>query len=219
MMKNVFAIPILLILLQACGTKQEPALTVTEPDARLPFLGKTEYTYAEDGRVMDSTLHQIPPFSFIDQDGNTVNEKTVEGKIYVADFFFTTCPSICPIMTGNLKKVQTEFNDNPDVLILSHSIDPEYDNPDTLKKYAADKGADTRSWKFLTGNKDTIYDICENFYMAYAKEDKQEEGGYVHSGFLILVDKNRHIRGAYDGTNEGKTEDLIRDMYILLKEK
>ena len=211
-----------LLLLAACGSKNEtPGKDIPVAEPKLPYLGEPVYeTRTENGVTVIDTLPQtIPPFSFTDQDGQTVTEKTVEGKIYVADFFFTTCPSICPVMAGNLKKVQDEFVDNDNVRILSHSIDPEYDSPEVLKKYAAEKGADTRFWKFLTGNKDSIYDLCENSYMAFAKTDTNAPGGFVHSGFLVLIDKHRHIRGAYDGTDEGKTEDLIRDIRILLKEE
>lgn len=210
----------LTILLASCGNNPEGEKPVVE-NQTLPFLGQDQYEYSEKDGVtyVDTIKHTIPPFSFTDQDGNKVTEKTVAGKIYVADFFFTSCPSICPIMTGNLKKVQEEFKNDENFMILSHSIDPAFDSPETLKKYATEKGADTKMWKFLTGNQDSIYDICENSYMAFAKTDSVAPGGYLHSGFLVLIDKNRHIRGAYDGTNEGKTEDLIRDIKILLKEK
>lgn len=217
MMKRIFAVAALATVLLSCGSKEDVKVEPAAPQ-KLPYLGTKEYVYAEDGSIKDSIPLTIPPFSFTDQDGKTVTEKTVDGKIYIADFFFTSCPSICPVMAGNLSLVQDEFKDNPDIMILSHSIDPEYDTPEVLKKYAEEKGADTKFWTFVTGNKDSIYDICENYYMGYAKEDAREEGGYVHSGFLILVDKNRHVRGAYDGTNQGKTEDLIRDVKILLKE-
>lgn len=210
------------LTLASCGAKNEPAKTDNAPVKRtLPYLGEPDYEYrTENGvSVTDTVQHTIPPFSFTDQDGKTVTEKDVAGKIYVADFFFTTCPSICPIMTGNLKKVQDEFGKNEHIMILSHSIDPAFDTPEVLTKYAAEKGADTRFWKFLTGNQDSIYDICENAYMAFAKTDKEAPGGYIHSGFLILIDKDRHIRGAYDGTEEGKTEELIADIKILLEEQ
>lgn len=220
-MKTAFIGLLSIALLAACGPKKEEPKTDTPTEQKLPYLGEPTYiTRTENGQTLiDTVQHSIPPFRFTDQDGQTVTEKTVAGKIYVADFFFTTCPSICPIMTGNLKKVQDEFGDSNQLLILSHSIDPEYDSPEVLKKYAQEKAADTRFWKFLTGNKDTIYDLCENSYMAFAKTDKNAPGGYIHSGFLVLIDKDRHIRGAYDGTEEGKTEELIRDIRILLKEQ
>lgn len=210
-----------ILFLAACGINKTETLASENGNGTLPFLGEPTYVYTDlNGETfVDTVLHTIPPFSFIDQDGNTVTEKDVAGKIYVADFFFTTCPSICPIMTGNLKTVQETFKNEEDFMILSHTIDPSFDTPQILAKYATEKNADTKNWKFLTGDLDSIYHICENFYMAYAKADQSEPGGYVHSGFLILIDQNRHIRGAYDGTNEGKTEDLIRDIRILLAEQ
>jgi len=210
------------LALTACGPKNEtPQTPATPAKHTLPYLGEPTYEprTVNGVSVMDTIRHTIPPFAFTDQDGKTVTEKDVAGKIYVADFFFTTCPSICPIMTGNLKKVQDEFGKNEHIMILSHSIDPSFDTPEVLTKYAAEKGADTHFWKFLTGNQDSIYDICENSYMAFAKTDKEAPGGYIHSGFLILIDKDRHIRGAYDGTEEGKTEELIADIKILLEEQ
>ncbi len=224
-MKNITAYSLLFAsaMFMACGDKKEkPVLkNQAEVNDRLPFLGEPEISYRmENGiSIADTVPHQIPAFRFTDQDGNTFTEKDVEGKIYVADFIFTTCPSICPIMTGNLLKVQEEFKGDERVMIVSHSIDPEYDTPSVLKKYAEEKGADTRIWKFLTGDRETIYSLCENEYMAFAKKDKNAPGGYIHSGFFVLIDGNRHIRGAYDGTEEGKTEELIRDMKILLNEK
>lgn len=221
MMSKIFTMLTLMTLLASCGNNKTETLAPAETTESLPFLGIPTYEYTEKDGVtyVDTIQHTIPPFSFTDQDGNTVTEKTVEGRIYVADFIFTSCPSICPIMTGNLKKVQDEFKDNPNLLILSHSIDPSFDSPEVLKKYAAEKGADTKMWKFLTGNQDSIYDICEKSYMAFAQINEGAPGGYLHSGFLVLIDKNRHIRGAYDGTIENKTEDLIRDIKLLLQEK
>jgi protein SCO1/2 len=219
-MRQTFLYLMLGITLFSCGNKPKEEVTLPT-EQKLPFLGEPQYEYTEKNgiTIVDTIQHTIPAFTFTDQDGQTVTEKTVAGKIYVADFFFTTCPSICPIMTGNLKMVQDEFKGNENIMILSHSIDPTYDSPEVLKKYAAEKKADTKTWKFLTGDKDTIYDICENSYMAFAKTDKDAPGGYIHSGFLVLVDKDRHIRGAYDGTEEGKTEMLIKDIKILLEEK
>ncbi|MCG9909670.1 MAG: SCO family protein [Flavobacteriales bacterium] len=221
-MKRTFTIILFISLGFGCGSKEnKQEINDAENIVKtLPFLGEPVITFREENGVSfsDTVQHQIPAFSFTDQDGNIVTEKTVEGKVYVADFIFTTCPSICPIMTGNLKKVQDEFASRSDFMILSHSIDPDYDQPAVLRKYADEKGADTRIWKFLTGDRDSIYSICENQYMAFAQKDDKAPGGYIHSGFLVLIDKNRHIRGAYDGTEEGKTEDLIRDIRILLQE-
>lgn len=171
------------------------------------------------GEEIGGKKHQIAPFSFINQDNLTVTNQTFENQIYVAEFFFTSCPSICPIMHGNLMKVYEKFKSNPGVKILSHTIDPDFDTPAVLKKYATDKNIDTGFWMLVTGNKDEIYTICENSYMAFAKKDEKAEGGYIHSGFLTLIDKNGHIRGAYDGTTGSDVDKLLNDIQILLNEK
>jgi protein SCO1/2 len=222
-MRSLVAIMSSLLFFLACGEKKAdaPVKNSVTVSTTLPFLGEPEIKYrTENGvSIADTIPHQIPPFSFTDQDGNPFTEQDVAGKIYVADFIFTSCPSICPVMTGNMLKVQQAFKNDERIMIVSHTIDPEYDTPEVLKKYAAEKGADTRQWKFLTGDRETIYSLCENEYMAFAKKDLGAPGGYVHSGFFVLIDKNRHIRGAYDGTEEGKTEALIKDIQILLNEK
>jgi len=188
---------------------------------KLPYMGT--YSLVEktvDGKtVTDTVFNTIPAFSFINQEGKTITEKDYQGKIYIADFFFTTCPSICPKMTTTLTMVQEKLKGEKDFGILSHTIDPQYDNPEILKAYAQKNNADTRTWNFVTGDQDEIYDICENHYMAYAKKDSLAEGGYIHSGFLILVDKNRFVRGAYDGTRPEMADSIAADVKRLLTEK
>lgn len=166
---------------------------------------------------IDSEYATVRDFSFLNQDSQVVRGADLMGRIHVADFFFTSCPSICPIMTGNLLKVHKAFQEDPRVLIVSFSIDPEHDKPSVLKKYAQERDIDTRSWWFLTGEKDSLYSVCMEDYLAYAIADEKAPGGYLHSGFLILVDANGLIRGAYDGTTESKVEDLISDIHKLLK--
>ncbi len=211
------------ILLTSCGLqsakREETNIEVHIPS--LPYMGEYEIQEVEkDGKITyDTIYHSIPNFTFTNQDGKTITEKEVAGKVYIADFFFTSCPSICPKMTNTLFLVQEGLKDEKDFRILSHSIDPDYDTPEKLKAYAQKYAANTEIWHFLTGNKDSIYDICENEYMAYAKIDPAAEGGFVHSGFLILVDQNMHVRGAYDGTLPEKSEEIIKDVKTLLHGK
>ena len=218
-MKEGFLYLMLAVTLFSCGNQPKEEVTVPTVQ-KLPFLGEPQYEYTEKNGVtiVDTIQHTIPPFSFTDQDGQTVTEKTVTGKIYVADFFFTTCPSICPIMTGNLKTVQDEFKDNQNIMILSHSIDPDHDTPQVLKKFATDLGVEGNQWQFLTGEKEKIYEIGQKNYLSTAKEDKTADGGYIHSGAFILVDKEKHVRGMYDGTTEEGTQKLIADIKTLLDE-
>lgn len=201
------------------GGKTPPQPKVEIP--KLPYMGSYEIIEKEvDGKtIMDTVFTQIPAFSFINQDGDTITERAYKNKVYLADFFFTTCPSICPKMTNTLSLVQEKLKGEPDFAILSHSIDPEYDQPEVLKAYAEKNNANSQVWNFVTGDKEIIYDLCENYYMAYAKQDSLAEGGYIHSGFLILIDKNKYVRGAYDGTRPELADSIAADVKLLLKEK
>ena len=192
----------------------------SDSERKLPIYGERDtVTKTVDGKeVVDTIYNTIPAFSFVNQDGDTVSEKMVAGKIYVTDFFFTTCPTICPVMKRQMIKVFNDIKGKPDVMILSHSIDPEHDTPQVLKKYAQDLGIEGKQWQFLTGEKEKIYEIGQQNYLSTAKEDKSAEGGYIHSGAFILVDKERHVRGMYDGTTEEGTQKLIADIKILQEE-
>jgi len=187
---------------------------------KLPYMGTYDIVErTENGKtVYDTVFTSIPAFSFTNQDGKTITEKDYENKVYIADFFFTTCPSICPKMTNTLTLVQEKLKDEPNFAILSHSIDPEFDQPEILKAYAEKNKANSKVWNFVTGDKETIYDLCENYYMAYAMQDSLAEGGYVHSGFLILVDKHKFVRAAYDGTRPEVADSIAADVKLLLKE-
>jgi protein SCO1/2 len=183
----------------------------------LPILGPKN-TRIVAGQV-DTVYHQIPDFRFLNQDSVWVSEKDMAGKIYIADFFFTSCPTICPKMKTQLLRIYERYAENDNIRILSHSIDPTYDTPSILKQYAARLQVKSPRWNMLTGDKAAIYKLGEKSYMVTAQEDKNEAGGFVHSGAFILVDKNRHIRGIYDGTQEAEVNHLIEDIEILLKEK
>jgi protein SCO1/2 len=187
---------------------------------KLPIYGERDWvTKTVDGKeVTDTIYNQIPAFSFINQYGDTVTEKATEGKIYVADFFFTTCPTICPVMKKQMIKVYDAYKDNEDVVILSHTIDPDHDTPEVLNKFSKDLGITGTKWQFLTGSKEKIYEIGQNSYMSTAAEDSTADGGFIHSGAFVLIDKDKHVRGMYDGTTEEGTQKLIADLKILLKE-
>jgi len=187
---------------------------------KLPILGERDWvTKTVDGKeIVDTIYNEIPPFTFVNQDSDTITEKIVEGKIYVSDFFFTSCPTICPVMKRQMLKVFKEIKANPDVMIISHTIDPEHDTPQVLHKYAEDLGVEGKQWQFVTGPKEKIYEIGQKNYMSTAKEDKSAEGGYIHSGAFILVDKEKHVRGMYDGTTDEGTQKLLKDITTLLEE-
>lgn len=187
---------------------------------KLPILGERDWTKktVEGKEVVDTIYNTIPAFSFVNQNSDTITEQIVKDKIYVADFFFTTCPTICPVMKKQMLKVYEKFKDNPDVMILSHTIDPEHDTPSVLNTFAKDLNVTGDQWQFLTGPKEKTYEIGLKNYMVVAKEDKTAEGGFLHSGAFILVDKDKHVRGMYDGTTEEGTNKLLADIQTLLDE-
>lgn len=202
-MKNILYILGAIVFLASCS----------KADKQLPTFGHTKVVGS------DTTYSTIKPFTFLNQDSITITEKTFDNKIYIADFIFLSCPSICPKMTSELKKVYDVYKTNPHVYFVSHTIDPENDTIPKLKEYAKELGVDNTKWFFVTGNEDSIYSIAEDSYFATAFPDKDAPGGYIHSGNFLLVDVNKHIRGVYDGTNPLETERLIKDLKILLEEQ
>ena len=186
---------------------------------RLPVLGHKETVERTvNGQTVTDTIYsEIPDFAFINQDSQVVANKDFAGKLYIADFFFTTCPTICPKMKSQMLRVYEKFKDNPDVMFLSHTIDPKHDTVAVLRDYAERLQVSSEKWHFVTGDKDAIFEIAEK-YMVSAMEDEKEAGGLVHSGAFILVDENRRIRGVYDGTMAEQVDQLMLDIPVLLKE-
>lgn len=207
-MRFLFFISILLLV---AGCNQDNGLKVYGP--KMPVVKHENGT-----TTVDSVDYTIPPFQFVDQDSGIVNGATLQNKIFVADFFFTSCPSICPKMMAEMLKVNDKYKDNPEVVILSYSIDPVRDSVARLKAYEKKLGVSSNKWHFLTGNKDSIYALADK-YLVSALEDPDAPGGYIHSGNFILIDKQRRIRGYYDGTSDDAVDKLQADMDILLKEK
>ncbi len=171
----------------------------------------------DDSVQFVSKYHTIPKFSFTNQNGKNVTEKDYEGKIYVADFFFTTCQSICPIMTSNMIDVQTAFAKNPKVMLLSHSVLPEQDSVPVLKKYALEKGVNDQKWNLVTGKKRDIYYIARKSYLIMKTGKPSEMYDMVHTENLALIDTKKRIRGFYDGTKKDDVKRLIDDIDWLLK--
>lgn len=181
-------------------------------DEKLPVFGEREV----DG--VDTVYHTIAPFSFVDQDSSTITNSTFRDKIYVADFFFSTCRTICPIMKTQMLRVYEATSEMPDVLLLSHTIDPEYDSVGLLHDFADRLGVESKRWHFVTGIKDSIYKIAQTSYFATAMDDKTEPDGFIHSGAFLLIDKQQRIRGKYDGTKEEDVNRLIVDIKRLRRE-
>jgi len=195
-------------------------LRCTPAQEKLPVFGRKQLVEKEVGCEIsfDTIDHKIPDFAFVDQDSNWITGDTFQGKIYVADFFFTSCPTICPIMKTQMLRLYDEFLNNDRVLLLSHTIDPEYDSVPILKDYASRLEVETSKWHFVTGLKEDIYEIGEESYMVTAGEDNTAPGGYIHSGAFLLIDKEKRIRGIYDGTKKDQVDRLIKDIPKLLQE-
>jgi protein SCO1 len=184
----------------------------------LPILGNPSIVAdTVDGQITYDTLdHFIRDFSFVDQDSVWVTNETFAGKVYVADFFFTSCPTICPVMKKEMLRIYEAYENNDEVAILSHTIDPKHDDVATLNSYARRLGVKSSKWHFVTGEKESIFEIAETNYMVVAAEDETAPGGAVHSGAFLLVDQNRHVRGVYDGTVPEQVDLLIADIKKLL---
>ncbi len=181
----------------------------------LPYYNTPDFTPKWNIANKES-FHQIRPFELINQEDRIFTEKDIEGKICVADFFFTTCPGICPKMTKSMSDIQKEFINDDAILLLSHSVTPEKDSVSVLKKYAIDKKIDFNRWKLLTGGKDEIYDLGRKFY--FVEEDEGIKKGnevFLHTENFILIDRQRHIRGIYNGLDPNSINNLINDIKIL----
>lgn len=188
---------LLLIMIFASCAKKE---------SQLPIFGEREVNGS------DTVYHTIAKFKFVDQDSVTVTNETYKDKIYVTDFFFTSCRTICPIMKTQMLRVYEATQEMPDVLLLSHTIDPDYDTVALLHDFAERLDVESKRWHFVTGIKDSIYKIAQTSYFATAMEDKTEQDGFIHSGAFLLIDKKGRIRGKYDGTKEEEVNRLITDI-------
>ena len=197
-------------------------ITACNNNKKLPIYGNREAVTVKDENGNDKidTIYQtIPSFKLLNQDSVYITQDTFKGKVYVADFFFTACSTICPTMHRNLKTVYDEYKNNPDVMFLSHTIDFKYDKPSVLKKYAAKLGVDASKWQFVYGNKEEVYHLAEHDYLVAVQEDSTAKDGYIHQGWLVLIDKEKKMRGAYDGTKADQVAQLKKDISTLLAEE
>lgn len=201
---NIFLMFILFLFLTLNCSKVE--------STPLPILGNRETL--EDGTIK---YHSIPPFSFIDQDSMPFTEKSVENKIYVVDFFFISCPSICPMVSRQMLRVYDQYLKEDKLMFVSFSIDPKRDTVERLANYAKNLGVNTKKWSFVTGEKAEIFDIAKE-YFSIAIENEDAPGGFDHSGRLILVDEENHIRSFCDGTDPKSVDGFIQDIQKLLNE-
>jgi protein SCO1/2 len=190
--------------------------SILKPVERLPIYQPASV----NSELVDSTIvhkinyHKISDFSLTNQNGETVTQSKYDNKIYVADFFFTTCQSICPIMTKNMKDIQDKLIKDSEILLLSHTVFPEIDSVEVLKKYAVENEVIDSKWDLVTGDKKEIYDLARKSYLA-AKDNNFGEYEMIHTENFVLIDKNRQIRGFYDGTNKEEIDRLYKDIKIL----
>lgn len=203
-----------LLLFFSCSEKKQQIL--------LPYYNTPEFTPEFFASVNDAEKnigHSIGSFSMMDQNGKQITQKDIDGKIHVANFIFTSCGSICPVMTANMKPVQAAFQNNPDVVILSYSVMPWIDSVGRLKAYAAHNGIISPNWHLLTGNKAEIYKLARQSY--FAEEDlgfTKDSSDFLHTEHILLIDRTKRIRGIYNGTLQLEIEQMIKDIEILLKE-
>lgn len=216
-MKNNIFLLLSILGLAACQETPENTSRVET----LPFYNEATFTphwISADDRILDS-FHRISPFKLVNQEGEVITEKTFQNKIYVADFFFTICPGICPQMTSNMMILQDEFLEDEDVLLLSHSVTPERDSVPVLKQYAEDKGILSKKWHLATGSQHDIYSLGRTSY--FVEEDlgiDKDIDAFLHTENFVLIDKNLHIRGIYNGLNKTAIKQLIADIKTLKNE-
>ncbi|MFT5169361.1 MAG: protein SCO1/2 [Saprospiraceae bacterium] len=205
-MRYFISIISFLLLLSACTTDVLPE------NEKLPILG-----FRDIDSTGDTIYHSIPDFSFIDQDSQEVTNKTFEGKVYISDFFFIHCPSICPKVKAQMMRIYDKYEDNDKVILLSHSIDTKNDTIPALKIYANKLEAKTEKWHFVTGEHDLIYSLADEYFVA-ALVNKDAPGGFDHSGRIILVDKKRNVRSFAEGTDPESVTKFMLDIDKLLAE-
>lgn len=191
--------------------------SILKPERVLPIYQPSKVNVA----LVDSTIqhkskyHRIADFSLINQNGDTVTQADYEDKIYVADFFFTTCQTICPIMTDHMRDIQDELKTDQEVMLLSHSVTPEIDSVPQLKRYAKEKGVDDTKWNLVTGDKKQIYELARQSYMAVKTSGTGDRYDMIHTENFMLIDKKRQIRGFYDGTKRDDIDRLLEDIALL----
>ncbi len=211
--KHLFFVPfwlILFILCFSCNKNENKVLPIYNPADFKPEL-------VDKSLQNKSQFHTVADFSLINQNGDTITQKDYENKIYVADFFFTRCTGPCPIMTNNMNKIQDAFLNDNAVMLLSLSVTPDIDSVSVLREYANNKGVIDSKWNVTTGNKKHIYELARKSYFAVAEQGDGGLQDFIHTSKFILIDKEKQIRGIYDGTNDADIKRIISDIKILKK--
>lgn len=203
-----FYLGLYLLIIAACNDDKK----------KLPYYDTPDFTPRWE-MADEKLFHQIRPFTLINQENQTFTEKDIEGKICVVDFFFTACPGICPKMTKSMAGIQKEYINDDEIMLLSHSVTPEKDSVSALKQYAKKKKVNFKRWKLLTGSKAEIYELGRKYYFVEEDEGiKKNDNVFLHTENFVLIDKQRHIRGIYNGLDPNSILDLIRDIKVLKAE-
>lgn len=209
-MKHILFLLLGLAIL-ACNPQSDTTSTAASDSKKLPILGERDIV---DG---DTVFHKVPDFTFMNQDSALISNQTFTDDAYVVDFFFTSCPTICPKVKKQMLRIYDHFEQTPDLKLLSHSIDTRHDSVSVLKDFAEKLEVSSDRWHFVTGDEFKIYDIADDYFIA-AQKDKTAPGGFDHSGRIILVDKNRHVRAFADGTDPESVDKFIKEIELLLNE-
>jgi len=209
------------VIINACGNNSNNQNNEPSADPPLPYLGMHDVDMIiKDGKeVMDTIYHTVPSYSLLAHDSSEFTNERVKNRIHVVNFFFTSCPAICPAMIEQMKRLQGMTNDIEELLFLSHTIDPKRDSIPKLQAYIAERNLDTKNWFFLYGDKEYVYDLGTEGYIINAMEDEKADGGFLHSEHFVLVDRYGHIRGLYVGTETEQVDQLEKDIRKLLREE
>lgn len=211
--RGVWMIAMTLLVIASCGEEEKVRV--------LPLIGQydVEYKMVDGVEVPDTIYPTIPSFTYVNQDSTIVTSKSMKGKVWVADFFFSTCPTICPTMTTQMKRLQAMTKDlESEIQFISFSINPTYDQPSILRRYMKHHGIEANNWQFLTGDEAETHELGINSFLVHvATSDEEESGGYAHSPAFTLVDKEGIVRGVYVGTDTQDVDRLEKDLRKLLK--
>ncbi len=210
--RGVWIIVMVLVVITSCGEEQKVRV--------LPLIGQfdIEYKIVDGEEVSDTIYPKIPSFSYMNQDSTLVTSESMKGKIWVADFFFSTCPTICPVMTTQMKRLQAMTKDlESDLQFISFSINPKYDQPTILRRYIKHHGIEVNNWQFLTGDEAETHELGVKSFLVHVASDEEAAGGYAHSPAFTLVDKEGIVRGVYVGTDTQDVNRLEKDLRKLLK--
>ncbi|WP_430405080.1 SCO family protein [Fluviicola sp.] len=213
-MKRILHVALILILFTSCKTEQEK-----KPKA-LPYFGNYDIVFSETDGVesIDTIFPKIPAFSYLNQDSNVITSESMKGKVWIANFFFTSCPSICPPMISQMKRLNLLTQDlASEVQFMSFSIDPKTDQPHILKTYIKNNGIQTKNWYFFTGDEAKTHRLGVMHFMVHADKDPMAAGGFAHSDGMVLVDKEGYVRGVYRGTQTKEVDKLNNDLRKLLE--